>query len=228
MGKEIPWEIRERAEELYIVEGLTFEQVAGQTGVSVSQLKRWARPNEIEAASWQDRRREYRTAFDHIKRDTVLLRKRLVAKALKSLDPQHVYAIASLESTVARIESKDSAPAEHINPDKIQAIKTPADAVDALGDVVERKINAMLVKPGGMSLAAIKEVKQALELIEKCESNTSPAKRTGIKPKGCPLRRPKRFARRFWASAKKANGKRRPQPENTDGVFALPAALGGR
>jgi hypothetical protein len=35
------WEIREAAEELYIIDGHTYEQVAEATGVSISQLKRW-------------------------------------------------------------------------------------------------------------------------------------------------------------------------------------------
>jgi len=43
-------------------------------------------------------------------------------------------------------------------------IKTPEDAVDALGDVVESKINGMLTKPGAISLSGIKEMKQSLEL----------------------------------------------------------------
>ena len=41
MAKEISWEIREQAEELYIVDGKTFDEVAEITGVSVAQLKRW-------------------------------------------------------------------------------------------------------------------------------------------------------------------------------------------
>jgi len=81
MAKEIPWEIREQAEELYIVDGKTFDEVAEITGVSVTQLKRWGAgfpdpddPDQ-ESPSWMDRKKEYRTAFANIKRDTVLLRK---------------------------------------------------------------------------------------------------------------------------------------------------------
>lgn len=169
MAQEIPWETRERAEELYIVEGFIFEDVARETGVSVSQLKRWASDGD-----WTDRKREYRTAFSNIKRDTVLLRKKLIAKALKSLDPQDVYAISSLESTVARIQGKESAaqePEEITNP---KIIKTPADAVDALQSAVELKINKMLTRPGAISLSGIKETKQALELIEKMKTKYKP------------------------------------------------------
>ena len=64
MGKEISWEIRERAEELYILEGLTFEEVSLQTGVSVSQLKRWAKDGD-----WSVRKREHRNDLAAIRRN---------------------------------------------------------------------------------------------------------------------------------------------------------------
>jgi len=108
MGKEISWEIREEAEELYIVEGKTLEEVAEITGVSVAQLKRWGAGNkEEEIASWGDRKKEYRTAFANIRRDTVLLRKRMTERALKSLDPQDLYAVVKLEMMAARQGKKE-------------------------------------------------------------------------------------------------------------------------
>ena len=176
MAKEISWEIREQAEELYIVDGKTFEDVAQITGVSISQLKRWGAgfpdPDDPEkkSSSWTDRKKEYRTAFANIKRDTVLLRKRLFSKALKSLDPQDVYAISSLEATAAKVQQAAGSDIPVQSLKEKRTIKTPQDAVDALGDVVERKINGMLMKPGAISLTVIKEMKQALELIEKMKT----------------------------------------------------------
>ena len=180
MAKEISWEIREQAEELYIVDGKTFEEVAEITGVSVAQLKRWGTgfpdPDDPEkkSSSWTDRKKEYRTAFTNIRRDTVLLRKRLISKALKSLDPQDVYAISSLESTVAKVQQAAGADIVATGLKEKRIIKTPQDAVDALGDVVENKINGMLTKPGAINLAAIKEMKQALELIDKMKTKYTP------------------------------------------------------
>ena len=167
MAKEISWEIREQAEELYIVDGKTFDEVAEITGVSITQLKRWGAgfpdPDDPEkkSSSWTDRKKEYRTAFANIKRDTVLLRKRLFSKALKSLDPQDVYAISSLEATAAKVQQAAGSDIPVQSLKEKRTIKTPQDAVDALGDVVERKINGMLM---------IKEMKQALELIEKMKT----------------------------------------------------------
>ena len=113
MAKEISWEIREQAEELYIVDGKTFEEVAEITGVSVAQLKRWGAgfpdPDDPEkkSSSWTDRKKEYRTAFANIRRDTVLLRKKMTAQALRSLDPQDLYAVVKLETMAARQGKKD-------------------------------------------------------------------------------------------------------------------------
>jgi len=174
MGKEIPWEIREEAEQLYIIEGKTFNEVSELTGVSVAQLQRWgagseSEEEEIKIASWAERKREYRTAFSNIKRDTLLLRKRMIGKALNSLNPQDVFAISSLESVAARMEKSiqdkdDFIPAA--GKEKI-IIKTPGDAINALTEVVELKINNLLSRPGAINLNAIKEMKQSLELIEK-------------------------------------------------------------
>jgi len=205
MAKEISWEIREQAEELYIVDGKTFDEVAEITGVSVSQLKRWGagrdggqrsdvggqegeetevgdqegpevgdQRSDIGTPSWTERKREYRAAFANIKRDTVLLRKRLISKALKSLDPQDVYAISSLESTVVKVQQAAGTDIVATRLKEKRIIKTPQDAVDALGDVVESKINGMLTKPGAINLSAIKEMKQSLELIEKMKTKYKP------------------------------------------------------
>jgi len=106
VGKEIDWEIREKAEELYIVDGLTFEQVALETGVSVTQLKNWS-----AAEGWRGKREEYRTARRDIRKTTVDLRKKLASEALASGDPQKVYAFIRLEALAGRQEKKvDEAP----------------------------------------------------------------------------------------------------------------------
>lgn len=174
MAKEIDLDIREWAEELYIIDGLTFEETAEKTGVSISQLKRWAAADPMcDEPSWSDRRREYRNAMSNIRRDTVLLRKRMIQKALKSLDPQDVYAISSLEATAARAAKADMQVPE-VNPETIKAIKTPQEAIDALQGVIEKKINAMLSQPGSISLDGIKQMKQALELIEKMKKKYKP------------------------------------------------------
>jgi hypothetical protein len=190
MGKEISWEIREEAEQLYIIDGKTFDEVSELTGVSAGQLQRWAAGNEEEGiTSWKERKREYRTAFSNIKRDTLLLRKRMIGKALNSLNPQDVFAISSLESMAAKLDKSLADKDDFISStgkEKV-IIKTPQDAIDALSEVVELKINNLLSKPGAINLNAIKEMKQSLELIEKMKEKygkkDTSAKKKQLDPK---------------------------------------------
>ncbi len=165
MPSEISWETRERAEGLYIVDGLTYEQVAAATGVSATQLKRWGADG-----GWTERRGEYRRELSDIRRGTVQLRAKLLRKVLDSPapDPQDVYAFARIEQVAAQAASRTKAEAIDgpiVEGAEQRAIQTPADAVAALREALDKKINAMLGSPAGVNLAGVKEVKQCLELI---------------------------------------------------------------
>ena len=110
MGREIDWEIREKAEELYIVDGLTFEQTAAETGVSVTQLKNWS-----AAEGWREKREEYRTARKDIRSTVMSLRTRLSREALADPDPQKIYAFIRLETLADKKERKQEAVAPKID-----------------------------------------------------------------------------------------------------------------
>jgi len=162
MGKEISWETRVTAEELYVCGGLTYAQVAAKTGVSESQLQRWGAED-----GWVDQKKAFRQDLASIERDKVKLRADLIKKALKSLNPQDVFAISSLESATAKAAkataSEDTA--APIAPETQRIIKTPSDAVDALTDAVELRINRML-SGGEIDLKKIKDLQKSMELIE--------------------------------------------------------------
>jgi hypothetical protein len=170
MGKEIPLETRFTAEELYIVDGLTYDLVAERTGVSVSQLQRWG-----TEGNWLERKREYRQAFADIRRNTITLRQKLIKKAVASLDPQDVYAVARLEKAAAASKQNTGHPdGDCLSSGDPVRIKSPADAVDALNEVIERKLAAMLTRPDQVNLANVKNIKQAVELIEKMKTRYQP------------------------------------------------------
>ncbi len=161
-------EIRERAEELFIVDGQTYEQVAVATGVSVSQLKRWGDERE-----WTEKRREYRGAIGEIKRNTMLLRKNLVAKALTSLNPQDVYAFARLEAATSRGSGEDT-PSLSAPDGPMREIKTAGDAVNALQDALALKLNEMLSQPAALSLAGVRDMKKCLDLLDELHKRYRP------------------------------------------------------
>lgn len=177
---EYSWEIREQAEELYIIDGLTYEAVAEATGVSLSQLKRWGGDD-----TWVDRRKEYRQAQTSIRRGVTLAKAKAVNALLTTMDPQTAYAFASLVSSgkIIEQEARDNRTMAQADPAMgtiERPIKTAEDAVAALQEAVERKINAMLTQPGGVSLAGVKEMQQALEMIEKLKAKG--AQGTGTEP----------------------------------------------
>jgi len=97
MASEIPWELREEAEDLYSIEGLTYDDVAGKTGIAVQTLKKWG-----GAEGWQERKREYRESLKSIRTNMTRLRQRLAAQAATSLDPQDIYALVRLQNAAAK------------------------------------------------------------------------------------------------------------------------------
>ncbi|MBU0971019.1 MAG: hypothetical protein KKC20_10255 [Proteobacteria bacterium] len=166
MPEGYSYEIREIAKDLFVTEGYTYDQVARSTGVSVAQLKRWGKDED-----WTDARREYRDALSSIKRDTVKLRAKLLKTALGSGDPQSVYAFAAIEKTVGN-KSADSATVS--NPERLKNINTPSDAVAALQEVVELKLNKMLAQPDTLQLSQVRELKQTMELIDQMKAKYNP------------------------------------------------------
>ena len=97
MAREVDWETRGYAEELYVVDGLTYEQVSDKAGVHINTLQKWGSHED-----WPAKRREYREALQEIKANTVLLRKKLIQKAVASVDPQDIYAAVRLENLAAK------------------------------------------------------------------------------------------------------------------------------
>ncbi len=110
MGKEIDWETRERAEELYIVDGLTFEQTALQTGGSVHQLMNWS-ASEV----WREKRQEYRTAKRDINSTVLKLTQKLSTEAMANPDPQKIFAFIRLATLADKKEKKQEVAAPKID-----------------------------------------------------------------------------------------------------------------
>ncbi len=125
-----------------------------------------ASPEELEAACvrdhWQERRREFVGALLDIRRNTTMLRKRLIEKALDSLDPRDISAVARLETAAAREKPAWDILSFHLSDKKTIQV----DPIDALQKAVERKTALMLHRPENLSLQGIRELKETLQLIE--------------------------------------------------------------
>ena len=153
------FELRERAEELFVIDGLSLEQVSKATGVIERTLSNWS-----TEGGWKDLRAEYREAIRGIRRYTVLTKLKLIKDAMTTLDPQKIYAFAALERAVKGDTEDESIPAA--SDAETREIRTAEDAVEALQEAVQQKLNMMLSRPNVISLAGIRDMKKALELLE--------------------------------------------------------------
>lgn len=165
MAESYDFETRQNAEDLYIIEGLTYEQVSERTGVSVTTLKDWGGD---EKGKWRKKREEYRIAISDIKSKQVALKKALLDKAINTLDPQTIYAFSSLESATRQ---KKEAKVEVQQPGDapvLRKIETPEDAVPAIREAVERKLNNMLAT-GNFKSADLADIEKSMRLVEALE-----------------------------------------------------------
>jgi transposase-like protein len=173
MPESYSWEIREAAEELYIIDGRTYEQVAEAVGVSISQLKRWGTES---VPTWSERRKEYRQAQTSVRHGVMLAKAKLIESVIQNEDAQKAYAFSALVSSGKALDEEararmQAAPAEP----PIAANGQPVDMVEALGQAIQTKVGAMLTQPGAINLTAIKELQQAIELLEKIKKKDGAA-----------------------------------------------------
>lgn len=156
MPQEHSWDTRETAENLYIIGGHTYAQVAAQTGVSVSQIQRWS-----DDGNWRERRREYRQAHTLIRENVVKAQLSLIQDVLETKDPQKAYAFSSIVTSGKGLaqataeQAQEAAPAREIN--------TRADADAALKEAVLLKVNKLLAAPDGVTRKGITELAELLD-----------------------------------------------------------------
>lgn len=182
-AREYSMEVVERAEELYCVDGQTFEAVATLTGVAASTLKRWS-----ERYGWQDKKEQIRQAMSSIRTNTIRLRARLLENCLTTLKSQDAFAVSAIEGLALRAAAQKTDPvlkAESISSPP-REIKTDEDAVAALEEAVSIKVASMLSDPGRITGAAVKEIAQiraTIEDLKKAASGKTSAesgKRSGL------------------------------------------------
>jgi len=166
----------ERAEELWCVDGLTFEVVAARVGVATSTLKRWA-----DKYGWPAKRNEIRQALASIRVDTIKLRAKLIANCLDSMQAMDAFAVAKMEEVAIKAAELADKRAETAPPATapMREITSEADAVAALEEAVGLRLNSMLASPDKVTLAALREVKQVLDLLSDMRAAAGTAAKDG-------------------------------------------------
>jgi len=162
---EYPPEKVFEAQALYCVDRLTFEAVAERTGVSVATLKRWSDKYE-----WRVKRQELAETESQIRVDTLKARATMLAKVVDKGDHFAAFAAAKLEAVALDQAKFKSELAAHPAPVKIES---PAQAAELLEKALGKKMGALLAAPGTIDLKVIKDLRQALELLNEMKSQAS-------------------------------------------------------
>jgi transposase-like protein len=167
-GREYPPEAVWQAQELYCVARLTFAQVADETGVAASTLKRWSEKND-----WRGKREKLAQAEADLRADTILARSAMLKKLIVSKDAQTGFAVSALESLAlrqaeaARAQKLMNAAKQH----ELRPIRTQEDAVAALAEAVELKLNRLLHSPEDVDFRAVQDVQKAMELVAELQGS---------------------------------------------------------
>jgi hypothetical protein len=149
MAEAYPYEIRMDARGHYVISGMTYEQVAEVTGVSVSQLKKWGSDE-----GWVESRKKYREAQVSIGENTMLLRADLLKNALTTKDAQDVYAVAAMEKIAITLEKIRPAETGASSVPDMQ-FDDPEQMIDGLWSAIEARTAKMINAPETMDLKQI-------------------------------------------------------------------------
>ena len=175
MGQEHEPETVWRAQELYCSDRLSFVRVAEITGVADSTLRRWA-----DIYEWREKREGIARAEADIRADKVLARAKTIKTLLDNPRADLAFAVSALEAQAL----KEAEAARQLNETSgVEAqmsvsIKTPADAIAALYQVVERDLSRLLTRREGLKLKDIQEVQKCFALISQLQSTQPEAENT--------------------------------------------------
>ena len=97
-----PDEARNWARELYVIDGLTLEQVSRETDIPVGTVKRWSGDD-----GWFEEKQQYRRQLAAIDQDTVRLKKMMTERAIQTLDPQVIHAWKAIKVDRKSTETRE-------------------------------------------------------------------------------------------------------------------------
>ncbi len=177
-GREHRPETVWRAQELYCVCRLTYDQVAKELGVATSTLKRWGKQYD-----WAGKRARIARAEADIRADTIMARSQMLKELLESRSPLVGFAVAKLEQLALEQAkaAREGRQAEAQAQIQRRRISTPADAADALQEAIEIKLGRLLADPNEVDLKAVKDIKEALAMLDELRpTDAKPSSRRGL------------------------------------------------
>lgn len=101
MGESYAFKVVEKAEEMYVVQGYTLDEIAAQLDIARSTIYRWASQN-----SWTSKKKKYRKLKSQCKISLMILYQKMLEKAARSLDIQDIEAVKYLQEAITNQEEK--------------------------------------------------------------------------------------------------------------------------
>ena len=141
------------AADMYVIDGMTVPRICEVLKLKQTTVYRWCKDGD-----WKAKRDEYTRQLGRIKNNVRRLRFELSEKALKTKDPQDVYALARIESLARK--HNDDIDIENV-PDDVSA----ADIRGAATNALKRLEGAKDIK--------ITEIHAALKLAEAMEKRSN-------------------------------------------------------
>lgn len=171
MGKEYPTDVLWQAQEMYCVDRLSYAAVAEVTGVSATTLKSWG-----QRYAWSQKRAEIAQAQSEIRVNTIKGRKYALEQLLTAADAKEAasmaFAVSSLESlALKQQELAASGKIPSAAPLARRKIGNRAEAIAALREAVERKLNLALADSEKITFTAVQDIKRCLDLMAELEAS---------------------------------------------------------
>jgi len=175
MGVEIDIATRFRARERYIYDGLTYDQVSEEFGISTTQLKHWSSEEAGRSGkSWAEKRRDHLANYATQRDNEIRAGLALIEKAADASDCNAVYGYVALQKLeLARKAAEQSAVRAAALDVDVEPVNDPASAATALMQIVKAKIYRMLSGRDDIDMKKMAELDKALVLAEKMKAKHS-------------------------------------------------------
>ena len=160
---EFNWEIRELAEKLYVEDGLTQTAVGRKLNIWPSTINKWARDQQ-----WSSKREEFRKTKKCFDESIVQLKTELLKKAVNSLDPQTIYALANIHT----VFNENNEPRHIPLKGSIVNDVTQSDAIKEIEKAISLKLNA--IGDGNITANDISEIDKMFKVLEKMKAKYQP------------------------------------------------------
>lgn len=182
MGVEYSPDMVWKAQELYVIDRLSFAKVAERTGVTATTLKNWAKK-----FSWKQKREEIAQIEAESKMDLYRSRQKAIKMLLESGDgkecSQMAFAVSSLESLAIKQKELQLTEKLQAQENKKHKITSKADAYKQLSLAVQGRLAFVLENPQAINAKNIQDVLNMLELMEKVaqqDDKTAPKTNRGM------------------------------------------------